>query len=165
MPGLNGHSQGAGERTATLVAELVAARDEFLRLLDAVAPERLAGPRLVGEWSARELVAHLGYWAGHAVELIQAAERGATETFGEGRPSVDTINATVARVARETDLATAQARERSTAEVLVERLRSLEPALLDLRLSDGATVEQDLREDGAGHYRQHADELRAVTGQ
>ncbi|MEP7082063.1 MAG: maleylpyruvate isomerase N-terminal domain-containing protein [Chloroflexota bacterium] len=152
------------DRTGTLVAELVAARDEFLAALDAVNPERLTRPGLVGEWSARELVAHLGYWSGHAVEVIQAAERGATETFGEGQPGVDAINATVARVARETDLATAQARERSSVEVLVERLRTLDPLLLDLPLPDGATVEQGLREDGAEHYREHTAELRGATG-
>ncbi|MGZ8481788.1 MAG: DinB family protein [Candidatus Limnocylindria bacterium] len=151
------------ERTGVLVAELVAARDDFLGALNAVGPERLARAGLVGEWSARELVAHLGYWSGHAVELIQAAERGAAEIFGEGQPDVDTINETVARVARETDLATAQARERSSVEVLVERLRALDPVLLDLRLPDGATVEQGLREDGAEHYREHAHELRKAT--
>lgn len=163
MPGLNGHSRAVDERTGMLVAELVAARDDFLGALNAVESERLARPGLVGEWSAQELVAHLGYWSGHAVELIQAAERGATETFGEGRPDVDTINETVARVARESDLATAQARERSSVEVLVERLRALDPTLLDLPLPDGATVEQGLREDGAEHYREHADELRKAT--
>jgi DinB superfamily len=165
MPGLNGHSPAVDEATGALVAELVAARDEFLAALDAVPPERLIETRLVGDWSVRELVAHLGYWSGYAVELIQAAERGATETFGEGRPSVEAINETVARVARETDLATAQARERSTVEALVERLRALDPALLELRLPDGATVEQGLREDGAEHYREHAADLRRATGQ
>ena len=152
------------DRTGALVAELVAARDDFLAALDAVEPARLAGQSLVGEWSARELIAHLGYWSGHVVEVIQAAERGATESFGEGRPSVDDINATVARVARETDLATAQARERASVEVLVDRLRTLDPTLLDLSLPDGATVEQRIREDGAEHYREHAYELREAIG-
>ena len=160
MPGLNGHSQAVDDRTGALVAELVAARDDFLGALDAVDPHRLAGPGLVGEWSARELVAHLGYWSGHAVELIQAAERGATETFDEEQPDVDMINETVARVARDTDLPTTQGRERSAVEVLVERLRALDPVLLDLRLPDGATVEEGLREDGAEHYLEHADDLR-----
>ena len=163
MPALNGHSP-QGDRNAALVAELVAARDDFLAALEAVGPAQLAQPGLVGEWSAKELVAHMGYWAGRAVDLIQAAELGGIETFGEGRPSVDDINAAVARVARDTDLVTVQARERASVEALVERLGTLDPPLLDLRLSDGATVEKGLKEDGGDHYREHARELREAIG-
>ena len=164
MPGLNGHSPEMADRTEAIAAELVAARDDFLAVLDAIEPDRLTRPGLLGEWSARELIAHMGYWAGRAVDLIQAAELGGIETFGEGRPSVDEINATVARVARDTDLATVQSRERASVEALVERLRTLDPVLLDLRLSDGATVEKGLQEDGGEHYREHAQELREALG-
>lgn len=164
MPGLNGHSPQMADRTEALVAELVAARDNFLAALDAIDPERRTRPGLVGEWSAKELIAHIGYWAGRAVELIQAAERGGIDSFGEGQPSVDTVNATVARVARDTDLATVQAREHASVEALIERLGTLDPLLLDLRLSDGATVEHGIREDGADHFREHAQELREAAG-
>lgn len=150
--------------TGHLVAELVTARDEFLAALDEVEAERLGRPALVGEWSGQELIAHLGYWAGHVVEVIQAAERGTTESFGEGQPSVDDINARVARVARESDLASVRSRERASFEVVVERLGRLDPALLSLRLHDGATVEQGIREDGAEHYREHTGELLAAVG-
>ena len=148
--------------TGHLVAELVAARDEFFAALNAVDTERLTRGGLVGEWSGQELIAHVGYWAGNAVDVIQAAERGAVESFGEGRPSVDEINHTVAKVARRSDLASVQVRERASFETLVERLGALEPALLEVRLGDGATVEQGIREDGAEHYREHAAELRAA---
>ena len=36
-------------------------------------------PGLVGEWSARDLIAHLGYWAGHAAEVIHRLEQGRIE--------------------------------------------------------------------------------------
>lgn len=153
------------EGTGHLAAELIAARDAFLSALAEVDPERLARPGLVGEWSAQELIAHLGYWAGHVVEVIQAAERGTTESLGEGQPSVDDINATVARVARQSDLASVRAREQASFEAVVERLARLDPALLDLRLRDGTTVEQGIREDTAEHYLEHTDELRGAIGQ
>lgn len=120
----------------------------------------MTAPGLVGEWSASELIAHVGYWAGHAVEVLHAAERGITELVGEGQPPVDEINATVARVARESDTAAVITRERAAFEFLVERLTGIEPQLLDLLLSDGATVEQGIREDGSEHYREHASQLR-----
>ncbi len=145
-----------------LVDELVVARESLLGELAAVSSESMTTPGLVGEWSARELIAHLGYWAGHAVEIIHAAEENRLEELGRNEPSVDEVNETVARVARETDLATVRKREAASVEVLVERLRTLDPSLLAHRLPDGASLEEGISEDGAAHYREHADELRAT---
>jgi hypothetical protein len=148
-------------RTASIAEDLVDARVAFHDALGRVDPSSLTTPGLVGEWSAREVVAHLGYWAGHAVDVIHAVEDGRIEEVGMDDLPVEDVNATVARVARETDLATVQAREAASVEALLERLRRMEPSLLDLELPDGMTVEASIREDGPDHYRQHADELRA----
>jgi hypothetical protein len=151
------------DSTQPLADELVAARDDLFAVLDGIDLGRLERPGLVGEWSARELIAHLGYWAGHAVEAIHAVEDGRAEEFGADRRSVEEINATVARVARETDLATVRKREAASVDALLERLRRLEPSLLAAHLPHhGLTLEEALREDGAAHYREHATELRRV---
>ena len=146
--------------TQRLIDELTAARQDLLDALDRVSPASMTTPGLVGEWSGRELIAHVGYWAGNAVEVIHAVEEGRADEVGEGKPPTDEVNETVARVARETDLATVRKREAATIEVLLERLRRLDPSLLDARLPDGATLEQGIAEDGADHYREHAATLR-----
>jgi hypothetical protein len=64
-----------------LVAELAEARAAFRAALDDIDPALLTTPGLVGEWSARELVAHLGYWDGHAADAVHAAEEGRTAEF------------------------------------------------------------------------------------
>ena len=143
-----------------LAAELVDARDAFHRELARVESGSLATPGLVDEWSGRELVAHLGYWAGHATEVIHAVESGRIDEAGAGQPPVDEVNATVTRIARETPMAMVAKREAASADALLERLRTLDPALLDLRLPDGATLEDGIREDGSDHYREHAEQLR-----
>ena len=148
--------------TQPLVDDLVAARDDLLAVLAAVAPASMTTPGLVGDWSARELIAHLGYWAGHAVEVIHAVEEGRTDEIGAGEPSTDEVNATVARVARGTDLATVRKREAASVDALAERLRRMDPGLLGAHLPDGATLEEGIREDGSDHYREHADELRSA---
>jgi hypothetical protein len=148
--------------TDRLVEELRDERDAFFRVLDAVAPDSMTTPGLLGEWSARDLIAHLGYWAGHATELIHAAEQGRIDEVGVGEPPVDEVNATVARVARTTELSTVRKREAASVEALIERLMLVDPAVLAERLPDGATVEEGIREDGAAHYREHADDLRRV---
>lgn len=150
--------------TETLIEELAAARDDFHATLAAVAPESMTTPGLVGDWSGRDLVAHLGYWAGHAVETIHAVEEGRAEEVGLDEPPVDEVNETVVRVARETAAATVLKREAASVDALVERLRRLEPAILSARLPDGAMLLEAVRDDGAGHYRQHADELRRALG-
>jgi hypothetical protein len=119
---------------------------------------------LVGDWSGRELIAHVGYWAGNAVEVIHAVEEGRADEVGEGKPPTDEVNDTVARVARETDLASVRKREAASVEALIERLRRLDPGLLETLLPDGATLERGIAEDGADHYRQHAEDLhRALS--
>lgn len=146
----------------SLVDDLRAARDDLLERLSVVRPESMTTPGLIGDWSARELIAHLGYWAGHAAEVIHAVEEGRADEVGVGEPSVDEVNETVARIARQTDLATVRKREAASVQALVERVQALDPSLLAVRLPDGASLEQGIREDGPIHYREHLDELRAA---
>lgn len=145
--------------TQGLIDELTAARSGFLATLDAIGPARQDRPGLIGEWGARELVAHLGYWAGRVVDVIRALEDGRIDEAYEGQLPVDDVNETVARVARETDLATVRKREAASVEALVTELRRMDPALLDDLLPSGASLEALVREDGPDHYRQHTEDL------
>ena len=151
--------------TQRLIDELTAARQDLLDALDQVSPASMTTPGLVGDWSGREVLAHVGYWAGNAVEVIHAVEEGRADEVGEGKPPTDEVNETVARVARETDMKTVRKREAAIVEVLVERLRRLDPGLLATLLPDGATLERGIAEDGADHYRQHAEELRRALSE
>lgn len=151
--------------TLRLIDELTTARQELFDVLDRVSPASMTTTGLLGEWSGRELIAHLGYWAGAAVEVIHAVEEGRADEVGEGKPPTDEVNETVARVARETDLATVRKREAASVEVLIERLRRLDASLLSTPLPDGATLEASIAEDGADHYRQHAEELRRALSE
>jgi hypothetical protein len=153
-----------GGRVPLLVADLRDARAELMAALDEVDPALLTAPGLVGEWSARELVAHLGYWAGHATETIHAAERGDLAGVEADGLDVDARNATVARVAREADLATVRQREAAAFETLVERLTAMDAALLDALDADGDTLEAGIRDDGPDHYREHLADVRAWFG-
>jgi Mycothiol maleylpyruvate isomerase N-terminal domain len=148
--------------TDALVAELRRERDGFFEVISAVSPESLTTPGLLGEWSAREIIAHLGYWAGHAVEAIHAVEQGRIEP---DVPDTDAVNETVARVARSTDLATVRKREAASTEALIERLGALDSALLATELPEGDTLLEAVRGDGASHYREHAEELRRILAE
>lgn len=149
------------EHVAGLVEALEGARTEFLSALSDVEPDLLLAPGLVGEWSARELIAHIGYWTGHAAEALHAAEQGRLAEFGEDEMDVDERNAVVARVAGETDLATVRKREEAAFEAMRTRLKRVDPAVLGDKVSYGDTLERVIADDGEEHYREHALDLRA----
>ncbi|MEO6577442.1 MAG: hypothetical protein ABIO99_00880 [Candidatus Limnocylindria bacterium] len=145
-----------------LADDLVRERDAFLEELGRADHGSSMGRDLVGEWGARELIAHLGYWAGHAAEGIHIADQGGAAEREPEELDVDEINATVARIARGTDLATVQRRELASVEALLDRVRVMNPSLLAESMPEGDTLEAAVREDGPVHYREHADELRRV---
>lgn len=152
-------------RQERLLADLGGGRAELLAAVDAltVAQQRSAG--LFGSWSLRELLAHLGYWAGWATQAIHLAEQGRLAEHDDPQLTRDERNLTVARIAGQTDLATVRAREAASADALAERLRGLEPELLDALWGDGASTLEHLIDINAGaHYREHASQVRAVTG-
>ena len=144
-----------------LADELVEARRAFEEALADIDPALLTSPGLVGVWSARELVAHMGYWAGHAAEAIHLAEQGRLDEFEVDVPSVDERNAVVARVAGETDMATVQSREKMAFEAFRKRVLTVDPEWLTERDADGDTLQEIIKYDGADHFREHTNDIRA----
>ena len=64
----------AESRSST--ADLEAAREKLLRTVLDLDEWALDEPRMVGEWSLRELLAHLLVWDGWAAATLPALERG-----------------------------------------------------------------------------------------
>jgi hypothetical protein len=144
-----------------LLDTLAEARDEFLAAVADIDPALRTTPGLVGDWSARDLLAHVGYWAGHAAESLHRAELGELHEFGRDELSVDERNEVVTRVARETDYATVASREQGAYEAFVARLTAVDPESLDDRDAVGDTLEEIIGFDGAEHYREHILDIRA----
>ncbi|MBA3688206.1 MAG: maleylpyruvate isomerase N-terminal domain-containing protein [Chloroflexi bacterium] len=144
-----------------LLDDLATARDEFLAAVADIDPTLRTTPGLVGDWSARDLLAHVGYWAGHAAESLHRAEQGELSEFGRDDISVDERNEVVARVARDTAYATVSSREQAAYEAFVARLSAVDPELLPDRDADGDSLEEIVGFDGAGHYREHTLDVRA----
>jgi hypothetical protein len=144
-----------------LIDDLQLARDEFLAAIGDIDPALRIAPGLVGAWSARELLAHVGYWAGHAAESLHRAELGELAEFGRDELSVDERNEVVARVANETDYETVAKREQGAFEQFATRLAVVDPDSLGERDADGDTLEEIIAFDGADHYREHTLDIRS----
>jgi len=148
---------------ADLVTQAEAARAEFLQAVSKLTPALRDASKLVGDWNLREIVAHLGYWVGSVGEALHAAEQERAHEL----PHIDDVderNDVVARVARETDLATVTKREAAAFEAFIDRFRRADPAWLGLTIAGGQTIEHIVREDGIDHYREHAADLRKAGG-
>ena len=144
-----------------LLNGLAAARDEFLAAMADIDLALRTTSGLVGDWSARDLLAHVGYWAGHAGESLHRAEQGELNEFGRDELSVDDRNEVVTKVARETDYATVASREQGAYDAFVARLTAVDPESLGDRNAEGDTLEEIVGFDGADHYREHTLDIRA----
>lgn len=148
------------ERLAELRRELDAQREEFSSALAAMDPALLTAPGLVGDWSARELVAHLAHWSDWASTCLAAAADNRLPELVTDTWDVDAQNADVAREVASMPMSAVRDREADSYERLVDRLSALDPSLLAAPAPWGGTVEDIVIENGPAHYAQHVEHVR-----
>ena len=150
----------SAQRLAELRRELDSQRDELSSALEAMDPALLTAPGLVGDWSARELVAHLAHWNDWASTCLAAAAEDRLAELVTDSWDVDAQNAEVAREVASTPMSAVRDREADAYERLAGRLSTLDPALLDKAAPWGGTVEDIVIENGPGHYAEHVRHVR-----
>lgn len=148
-------------RIGDLQAELARDHDAFLAALEAVDLELVTVPGVVEDWSVRDLVVHVAFWAEHATDALRLATAGRDDEFAYHTSQTDAMNARLLDEAREIPPHAALERQEQAFGDLSAALAALDPALLDLRLGNGDTVAEVIAYDGAGHYREHTAHLRA----
>jgi hypothetical protein len=149
------------ERRDALVTQLVAARDAFVGAVADVDPELFTAPGLVGDWSARDLVAHVAFWSDHGADALELAASGKGGDFDYDSSQTDAINEEVFAGASSLTPMEAYEREQVAFERFRDDLAALDPALLELALGNGDTVEKVVRYDGPDHYAEHTEHIRA----
>jgi Mycothiol maleylpyruvate isomerase N-terminal domain len=150
----------SAERLAELRRELDDRREELSGALETIEPALLTAPGLVGEWSARELVAHLAHWNDWASTCLAAAAEGRLEGLVTDTWDVDAQNAEVAREVASMPMSAVRDREADAYERLADRLSTLDPSLLAMAAPWGGTVEDIVVENGPGHYAEHVQHVR-----
>ncbi len=152
------------DRISSLVAELDAARDAFSNALAGADAALLTAPGLVGEWSARELIAHLAHWDRWATTCLEHPSTEGLASLVTGEWDVDAQNAEVAARAAGMSLDAVRDAEAVAFSAFRDRLESLDPDALDVEAPWGGTLETVVRENGPDHYRPHAEEVAAWFG-
>ncbi len=147
-------------RIQDLLAELAAEHDAFVDALEAVDVELVTAPGVVEDWSVRDLVVHVAFWAEHATDALRLATEGRGDEFAYDTSQTDAMNARLLEESRQTEPDAAVDREERAYASLVSALTALDPALLDVRLGNGDTVAEVIGYDGPAHYREHTAHLR-----
>jgi hypothetical protein len=77
-----------------LLVALETGRETFLDALDGLSDEQMTAPGVNGEWSLKDLLAHLTRWEAELVKLLWEVEAGLRPTTAHvGKLSVDEVNA------------------------------------------------------------------------
>ena len=152
-------------RIQDLLAELAVEHDAFVAALEAVDLDLVTAPGVVEEWSVRDLIVHVAFWAEHATDALRLAAEGRGGEFAYDTAQTDAMNARLLTESRNLTPTAAVEREESAYEGLVAAISGLDPALLDVRLGNGDTVADVIGYDGPAHYREHTAHLRAWFGE
>lgn len=147
-----------------LIGALDAAREDFHDALAEVDAELVTVPGVVGDWSVRDLVVHVAAWDEHGTAALELATSGRGEDFAYSTSDTDAENDRIEAEALRTSPSEALAREERAFAEFRSAIAALDPALLDHQLGNGDSVEAVIRYDGADHYAEHAEHVRAWFG-
>lgn len=64
------------EDRAALVEQMEQSHRDFLQLIESISDERLLAENTVGDWSGKDLIAHLGHWQEAGLQIIRDLEAG-----------------------------------------------------------------------------------------
>ncbi|HEX5039914.1 MAG TPA: maleylpyruvate isomerase N-terminal domain-containing protein [Candidatus Limnocylindria bacterium] len=147
-----------------LVRDLDAARQAFLDALAEVDEDLVTVPGVMDDWSVRDLVVHVAWWSQHGADALALAGAGRGAEFAYSTDETGAMNARILEEGRSVSPSDALAREEAAFMAFRERVATLEPSLLGLRLGNDDTVEEVIRYDGPDHYAEHTTHLRAWFG-
>lgn len=127
---------------------------DFRSLIDGLTPEQAAEPGYNGDWSVKDLVAHMGSWFAEAATMLEQMRMG---TYTRERLDVDGLNREWFETRRNEDLRTVRA------ELMAARARMLEEWDRLPEVDDEAR--RWFSESTVKHYAEHLPRLREWSAQ
>jgi hypothetical protein len=155
-----------------LLEALENGREQFLDLIEGLSEEELQQPDVVGDWSIKDILAHLSRWEGELVKLLWQARNGQRPTTMQLRElnpvsqeSVDESNARWYAESRERPLELILADFHAVRNQTERRVE----AFSEHDLSDpgrfawlgGRPLWEWIKGDSFGHEAEHAAQIRA----
>lgn len=149
-----------------LIAALEDGRKQFHTVIQGLSDEAMVEPGVVGDWSLKDVLAHLSRWEAELVALLHQAQQGREpETVHFGSASADELNAKWNEESKDRPL------EQLLSDfegVRRQTIRSMQP-LSDRDLTDpkrfawldGKPLWSWIQTDSFGHEAEHAAQIRA----
>lgn len=147
---------------AQLEGALVSAWDELVAVVDSVPGDEMEAPGVVEEWSVKDLLGHIAFWADKGagdLELLTSGRAQEIETPG-GDENVDRWNRREAEARKGMRLAEIRGQWLASFEHARAALDSVPADVLDTGVAGYAQWKR-FAGDTYLHYREHADQIRA----
>jgi uncharacterized protein (TIGR03083 family) len=144
-------------RFEKLLERLKAARDEFKASYEGLTEEQMLEPGVTGDWSVRDLIAHVTWWDEEAIEHLPAVLHGhRAPKYSDLYGGIDAFNTRRTEERSEQSLAEVLDAFESTHERLIAYLRSTP---VD-EIVGQTRFRRRLRLDTYGHYPEHTEQIR-----
>ena len=150
-----------------LLEQIQAGRAAWEALLAQVEPERLTEPGVEGDWSLKDVIAHIAFYEQRAGNRLRAVARGTTPASHPVIKNLDTddANAWIYDQNENRPLAEVQAEEQAAYRQLLEALEPISDADL-FTTGRFAWLESDalwetIPGNSYGHYEEHIPPLQA----
>ncbi len=146
------------DRTA-LLNEIYAARTRLEGDLAGLTPEQMTAPDLPGDWSVKDLLAHLGWWEQRACELYADLAQGREPEHPVDDAQLDALNARLLEPFHAQDLDSVRDFERKAYRRLLRLVETApEENLFDAQRFAwlrGEPFVEWVRGNSSGHYAEH----------
>jgi hypothetical protein len=135
--------------------------------IDRAGPDLMMKPGTWGEWTLKDLLAHLTYWQTSAIDRmhkVATGRRDEIQLLGDDQ-AIDQINENVYRANRDRPLAEMLDAFHSTYLTFRTSVKSLPPEVYREPMTEGVfSVARTVQADGYGHDEEHrADFEQAIT--
>lgn len=148
-----------GNHAREILAKIETTWDDLQSACDGLSDEDMQAPGVTGEWSVKDLLAHVTTWEEVTMTLSRAQLTGTPPPGGDdGEPwDLDRFNARTS--AEKAALSLDEVRRQLAA--THEELLAWIPTVPDDQLVPGSEVEDRLKADTWDHYPEHAAAIRA----
>ena len=148
-----------------LLRELKTSRGEMDDILEGVPEGALTVAGTIGEWSVKDLMAHMAAWEAELVTVLAKLKQGTRSAYFNSWPDdkVDAANARIYRENRDRTLERVLVDFQGARKQLIRQVESLSQTQLDAVISKqtGRSLIEEIWEDSVRHDAEHLPELKA----
>ncbi len=149
-----------------LLEALEDGRQEMIEMIEDLPDEALVEPGVVGEWSIKDILAHLTFWEGQIVTLLFQAKSGMAKptTVHFGKETTDQVNQRMYEASKQRSLEIIWQDWSGVRKQTIRRVSEFSDQDLNdaqrFPWLEGVPLYQWILNDSAEHEDEHADQIR-----